>query len=117
MRPGSSKPATGVRCGMHHLPLLGLLVRLSVAAGAGLALGAERELRAHPACLRTHALVAVGAALFTVAGVWVCGHGAGAPRRPFAGCGQVASGVGFLGAGAILRQGLGVRGLTTAATL
>src|SRR5947209_16104021 len=75
-------------------------------------------MRAHAAGVRTHALVAVGAALFTVAGAYGFAdvpHGSNVdPARIAA---QVASGVGFLGAGAILRQGIGVRGLTTAATL
>jgi putative Mg2+ transporter-C (MgtC) family protein len=103
---------------MRDLPLLDLTLRLLVAAGVGLILGFERELRSHPAGARTHALVAVGAALFTVAGAYGFAdvpHGPNIdPARIAA---QVASGVGFLGAGAILRQGLGVRGLTTAATL
>ncbi len=103
---------------MRHLPLLELLLRLGVAAAAGLALGVERELRSHPAGVRTHALVAVGAALFTVAGAYgFADLPRGANIDPARIAAQVASGIGFLGAGAILRQGLGVRGLTTAATL
>jgi putative Mg2+ transporter-C (MgtC) family protein len=103
---------------MRDLSLLELSVRLLVAAAAGIVLGLERELSAQPAGLRTHALVAVGAALFTIAGAYGFAdvpHGPNVdPARVAA---QVASGVGFLGAGAILRQGVGVRGLTTAATL
>src|SRR4051812_40234457 len=95
-----------------------LVIRLVIAMVAGLAVGLEREFRAHPAGIRTHALVAVGAALFTIAGAYGF---ADVPRGPTIDpariAAQVASGVGFLGAGAILRQGLGVRGLTTAATL
>src|SRR3954451_23793087 len=85
---------------------------------AAVLLGLEREVRGHPAGARTHALVAVGAVLFTIAGAYGFGdvpHGPTVdPARVAA---QVASGVGFLGAGAIMRQGFGVRGLTTAATL
>src|SRR5438309_8374348 len=81
-------------------------------------IGLERELRGHAAGVRTHTLVAVGAAIFTIAGAYGFSdipHGPNVdPARVGA---QVASGVGFLGAGAILRQGLGIRGLTTAATL
>jgi putative Mg2+ transporter-C (MgtC) family protein len=103
---------------VRDLSVWELAVRLLVAAAAGLALGLERELRAQPAGLRTHALVAVGAALFTIAGAYGFAdvpHGPNVdPARVAA---QVASGVGFLGAGAIMRQGVGVRGLTTAATL
>ncbi len=103
---------------MRHLPLIELVLRLVVAAGAGLALGVERELRSHPAGVRTHALVAVGAALFTVAGAYgFADLPRGSNVDPARLAAQVASGIGFLGAGAILRQGLGVRGLTTAATL
>lgn len=103
---------------MRDLSWLDLTLRIAIAAGAAGLLGLERELRGHPAGVRTHTLVAVGAALFTIAGAYGFGnlpHAASVdPARIAA---QVASGVGFLGAGAILRQGLGVRGLTTAATL
>src|SRR3954453_12189819 len=85
---------------------------------AAVLVGLEREVRGHVAGSRTHALVAVGAALFTIAGAYGftdVPHGPNVdPARIAA---QVASGIGFLGAGAILRQGLGVRGLTTATTL
>lgn len=93
-----------------------VLVRLAIATGLCAAVGLERELRGQPAGLRTHAVVGVGAALFTIAGAYgfsdlpsSADHGRVAA--------QVASGVGFLGAGVILRHGLDVRGLTTAATL
>src|SRR4051794_19328987 len=103
---------------MRDLTVWALSLRLGVAALAGLTLGFERELRARAAGLRTHALVAVGAALFTIAGAYGF---ADIPRGPNVDpariAAQVASGIGFLGAGAILRQGYGVRGLTTAATL
>ncbi|MFL6139285.1 MAG: MgtC/SapB family protein [Frankiaceae bacterium] len=103
---------------MRDLSLLELTLRIAVAAGAAVLLGLEREIRGHPAGVRTHALVAIGAALFTLAGAYGF---ADVPRGPNVDpariAAQVASGVGFLGAGAILRQGLGVRGLTTAATL
>jgi putative Mg2+ transporter-C (MgtC) family protein len=93
-----------------------LLVRLGLAALLGAVIGFEREVQNHPAGARTHALVALGAALFTVAG----GYGftdTGDTLDPSRVAGQVATGVGFIGAGAILRIGLNVRGLTTAATL
>jgi len=103
---------------MRDLTVWTLTLRLAVAALAGLTLGFERELRARAAGLRTHSLVAVGAALFTIAGAYGF---ADIPRGPNVDpariAAQVASGIGFLGAGAILRQGYGVRGLTTAATL
>jgi putative Mg2+ transporter-C (MgtC) family protein len=103
---------------MRDLSLLALFGRLALAAGAALAIGFERQLRSQAAGMRTHALVSLGAALFTIAGAYGFAdlpHPATIdPARIGA---QVASGIGFLGAGAIIRHGVGVRGLTTAATL
>src|SRR4051794_19327914 len=103
---------------MRNLGLLELTLRVGVAAVAAVLVGLEREVRGHVAGIRTHALVAVGAALFTIAGAYGFSD---IPRGPNVDpariAAQVASGIGFLGAGAILRQGLGVRGLTTATTL
>ena len=106
---------------MFGLPLeLDLSVRLIVAAALGLAVGFEREIHGHPAGLRTHMLVASGAALFTV----LSAHGfrdvptsPAAPIDPTRIAAQIVSGIGFLGAGAILKDGVVVRGLTTAASL
>ena len=97
-----------------------VLLRLFVAAALGGAIGLERELRERQAGLRTHLVVCVGAALFTLVsaygfeGVLSQGRVVADPTRIAA---QIVSGIGFLGAGAIIRQGLSVRGLTTAATL
>src|SRR4051794_24455104 len=103
---------------MANLSLLELALRIGVAMLAAVLLGLEREVRGHPAGIRTHALVAVGAALFTIAGAYGFSDLPRGPNvDPARVAAQVASGVGFLGAGAILRQGFGVRGLTTAATL
>ncbi|WP_141584463.1 MgtC/SapB family protein [Actinomadura sp. WMMA1423] len=104
---------------MHpDLPFLDLLLRLTVAAGAGIAIGYEREVGDHVAGIRTHTLVAVGSAVFTISGAYgfadVTGAGISDPARVAA---QVASGIGFIGAGAIVKDGMIVRGLTTAATL
>jgi putative Mg2+ transporter-C (MgtC) family protein len=93
-----------------------LLARLGLAALLGAVIGFEREVQNHPAGARTHALVALGSALFTIAGAYGF-SGAGDTLDPSRVAGQVATGVGFIGAGAILRIGLNVRGLTTAATL
>jgi putative Mg2+ transporter-C (MgtC) family protein len=90
-----------------------IAVRLLVAAFAGMVIGIERELRDQVAGLRTHMLVAVGACLFTIVGAYGF-DGEGDPTRVAA---QVVTGIGFLGAGAILREGVNVRGLTTAASL
>jgi putative Mg2+ transporter-C (MgtC) family protein len=94
--------------------LLGLSFRIFVAIALGAAIGLERQWRPRTAGMRTNALVSVGACLFVVMGAEV-GQGSGAdPMRVAA---QVVSGIGFLGAGVILRDGLNIRGLTTAATL
>src|SRR3954449_6252448 len=91
-----------------------VLLRLSVAAGLGGAIGLERELRERGAGLRTHLVVCVGSALFTLVSAYAFVGPRVDPTRISA---QIVSGIGFLGAGAIIRQGLSVRGLTTAATL
>jgi len=97
---------------------LDLSVRLIVAALLGLAVGFEREIHGHPAGLRTHMLVAMGSGLFTVLSI----HGFGTPSvatpiDPTRIAAQIVSGIGFLGAGAILKDGIVIRGLTTAASL
>ena len=90
------------------------LLRIALAGVLGGLIGLERELREREAGLRTHLLVAVGAALFTIAGAYGFDSGSVDPTRVAA---QIVTGIGFLGAGAIIRQGFSVRGLTTAATL
>ncbi len=93
-----------------------VLLRLAVAAALGGAIGIERELRDREAGLRTHVLVALGSALFTLVSAYGFREFGGHtdPTRIAA---QIVTGIGFLGAGAIIREGLSVRGLTTAATL
>ncbi len=88
------------------------LVSLFVAFVFGTLIGAERQYRQRSAGLRTNVLVSVGAAAF----VDLAGHLAGADGsvRVIA---YVVSGIGFLGAGAIMKEGMNVRGLNTAATL
>jgi putative Mg2+ transporter-C (MgtC) family protein len=93
-----------------------VLLRLVVAAGLGGAIGFERELRERQAGLRTHLVVSVGAALFTLVSAYAF-RNFGTKVDPTRIAAQIVSGIGFLGAGAIIRQGLSVRGLTTAATL
>jgi putative Mg2+ transporter-C (MgtC) family protein len=91
-----------------------LALRLLVAATLGAVVGLEREIHDHPAGMRTHLLVSLGSSAFTVLSL-VAFPAAGAdPARIAA---QVVSGVGFLGAGAILKEGATIRGLTTAASL
>ena len=96
---------------------LDLALRLLIAAALGAMVGVEREIHGHPAGMRTHLLVALGSAIFTELSIYGFGP-AGAPgvdtSRVAA---QVVSGIGFLGAGAILKYGASIRGLTTAASL
>src|SRR5438067_561616 len=98
------------------------LLRLSLAAVLGGMIGFERELREREAGLRTHLLVSLGSALFTIVSAYgfrdFLTSGAGVVRTdPTRIAAQIVTGIGFLGAGAIIRQGFSVRGLTTAATL
>ncbi|GEP08667.1 MgtC/SapB family protein [Methylobacterium gnaphalii] len=87
-------------------------VSLVVAFGLGTLIGAERQYRQRTAGLRTAVLVAVGAAAFVDLGMRLTG-GDGATRT----VAYVISGIGFLGAGVIMKEGMNVRGLNTAATL
>ena len=91
-----------------------MILRLLLAAALGAIIGYQRERAGKPAGLRTHVLICVGAALFTISSLY--GFGAAAdPARVAAG---IVVGIGFLGAGAIIRRGEGVvEGLTTAATI
>jgi putative Mg2+ transporter-C (MgtC) family protein len=99
-----------------------VLLRLALAAVLGGVLGLERELREREAGLRTHLLVSVGSALFTIVSAYgfreFLNSGESVVRAdPTRIAAQIVTGIGFLGAGAIIRQGLSIRGLTTAATL
>ena len=85
---------------------------MSVALGCGALIGVERQMRQRKAGLRTNALVALGAAAFVVFSM--THEQDTSPTRIAA---QVVSGIGFLGAGIIFRDGLNVHGLTTAATM
>jgi putative Mg2+ transporter-C (MgtC) family protein len=107
---------------LPELSWLEVVLRVGLAAALGGAIGLERELREREAGLRTHLLVSVGAALFTMVSAyawtdWRFSTPQGLVFDPTRIAAQVVSGIGFLGAGAIIRQGLSVRGLTTAATL
>ena len=92
---------------------LWMLIRLLTAVLLGALVGYERERQGKPAGLRTHAMVALGAALFTVVSLYGFGPGADTSRL----AAMIVSGIGFLGAGAILHERGGVQGLTTAASL
>lgn len=91
-----------------------MLLRLGTGVGLGALIGIERQYRARMAGLRTNALVAGGPTLF----VLLSAHGFhGEVADPTRVAAQIVSGIGFLGAGVIIRDGLNVRGLNTAATL
>jgi len=97
-----------------------LLGRLALAAILGAVVGLEREVRERQAGLRTHMLVSLGSALFTIVSAYAWTDftfGNGIAYDPTRIAAQIVTGVGFLGAGAILHQGQLIRGLTTAATL
>jgi putative Mg2+ transporter-C (MgtC) family protein len=94
------------------MTLLAFLTALGAALGMGLLIGLERQIGQHPAGLRTNALVCGGAALYVLLARSM-DHGTEIARV----AAQIVSGIGFLGGGVILREGLTVRGLTTAATL
>jgi len=100
---------------------LDLGLRLLLAAIGGAAIGLEREIHDHPAGMRTHLLVAMGSALFTILSgigyVDAFHQGAAAAPDPTRIAAQIVTGIGFLGAGAIIHQGSIIRGLTTAASL
>jgi len=90
-----------------------MVLRLLLAAALGAIIGYQRERAGKPAGLRTNVIICVGAALFSIAGI--LGFAGSDPARIAAG---IVTGIGFLGAGAILhREGGIVAGLTTAATI
>jgi putative Mg2+ transporter-C (MgtC) family protein len=100
---------------------LDISFRLLLAAFLGAIIGFEREIHDHPAGMRTHLLVSLGSGIFTVLSI-VAFSGPVAPNGSIPTdssrvASQIVSGIGFLGAGAILKYGTSVRGLTTAASL
>lgn len=90
-----------------------LLLTLALCAAIGL----ERSRHDHASGLRPHILVGIGACLMTMAGAYGFEDIVRTPSNPAAVASYVVSGIGFLGAGAILRHGTSVRGMTTAASL
>ena len=86
------------------------IIRLVVSLALGSVVGLERQLKNRPAGLRTHMLVCLGSAMFTVAGLSLEPNTSRIAEA-------IATGIGFLGAGAIIAQGMRVRGITSAATL
>jgi putative Mg2+ transporter-C (MgtC) family protein len=90
------------------------VARLLISAGLSAAIGFEREYHRKPAGLRTNMLIGIGSAMFTILSIRFADGGQGTVDRVAA---QIATGIGFLGAGAILRDQHNVHGLTTAATI
>jgi putative Mg2+ transporter-C (MgtC) family protein len=106
------------------IPYWEVVLRLVLASLLCGAIGFERETRDQPAGFRTHILLGLGAALFTLVSAYgfepftrAALGGGGLQFDPTRIAAQIIAGVGFLGAGAIIRQGRDVRGLTTAASL
>jgi putative Mg2+ transporter-C (MgtC) family protein len=104
-----------------EVPLLDLVTRLAAAMAAGMVLGLEREWRQKPAGLRTHMLVSLAAAAFTIlafelfhASLEIAPDSQGDPIRVIEG---VIAGVAFLGAGTIIQGRGDVKGLTTGASI
>lgn len=93
---------------------LQLAGRLVVGLVLGAVIGLEREFHRQPAGFRTHSLVALGSALFTIVSAYGFAGSAVDPTRIAA---QIVSGIGFIGAGTILQHRGNIRGLTTAASL
>jgi putative Mg2+ transporter-C (MgtC) family protein len=93
---------------------LQLALRMTVALGLGALIGLERELQRQPAGFRTHGVVSLGAAIFTIVSGYAFSGIGSDPTRIAA---QIVSGIGFIGAGTIIQSRGGVRGLTTAASL
>ena len=93
---------------------LEVIQRLLLAAAVGGVIGAEREVRRKSAGFRTNILIAMGAAVFTMMSISIAADWGGDSTRIAA---QIVTGIGFLGAGAIIRTGRDVHGLTTAATV
>jgi putative Mg2+ transporter-C (MgtC) family protein len=100
------------------IPILQILVRLLAAIVVGGAIGLNRDLREKPAGVRTHALVAMGAALLMVVAQRLGGDATTQSQFVSRTVQGILTGIGFLGAGVILHPGNGrIRGLTTAATI
>lgn len=100
---------------MEALLPLDIILKLVLALVLGTLVGIEREIRKRPAGMRTHALVAFGSALFTIAALEMFSLGeADAMSRVLQG---IIMGIGFLGAGVIFQAQASVKGLTTAAEI
>jgi putative Mg2+ transporter-C (MgtC) family protein len=89
------------------------IIPVLLAVGCGAVIGVERQLMHKPAGLRTNVLICLGAAVFTI----ISGRMAGGQEPITRIAAQIVTGVGFLGAGAVIQDRGGIHGLTTAATI
>lgn len=96
------------------MELKDFVIRLLIALAAGTLIGLERQIHHKSAGMRTNALVAMGAAIFVMISLKITITEGGDATRII---GQIVTGIGFLGAGVILHQGINIQGLTTAATI
>lgn len=105
----------------YDIPILDMLTRLAVATGLAMLVGLERELRGKPAGLRSHMLVSLGAAAFIIVGLNILKSAAyGEPSAqidPTRIVEGIVGGIGFLGAGSIIRSGGSIHGITTGASI
>ena len=101
------------------LPFHTLLLRLLLSIFLGLCIGIEREMHRQPAGMRTHILICIGSTVVTIASMYLPLATEGVALKSDAAriAAQIMSGIGFLGAGAIVKFGATVRGITTAATI
>ncbi|MBN1456231.1 MAG: MgtC/SapB family protein [Sedimentisphaerales bacterium] len=95
-------------------PQIQEIIALAMAVVLGAMIGLEREINGKPAGLRTNILICLGAAAFTVISKHLGTELGAGPGRMAAG---IVAGVGFLGAGALIHEGSGIHGLTTAASI
>jgi len=102
---------------VHTITEIDIVIRLCLAFLGGGIIGFERSFRRQVAGLRTHILIAIGAASLMLLSIWLPQNFTEKPGDPGRIAAQVVSGIGFLGAGAIIRLGSNIRGLTTAASL
>ena len=105
---------------MEPITITEIVLRLVAAMAVGVIVGGQRTRTAHPAGLRTHMLVAIGSTVVMIVGNYISAATMqlyGSVPDPARLGAQVISGIGFLGAGTILKEGLSVKGLTTAASL
>lgn len=107
---------------METLPILKIILpRIALALLLGFAIGFERELTGKFAGLRTHILVCLGACIFTILSIYgfrfESAQGVIGTNDPARIAAQIITGIGFIGAGSVMRQGTSILGITTAATL